>query len=1047
MQRITRWIPVLALSIAPAGPAAAQGPQSATLVAGVPDAAVLGELRLRPIGPAAMSGRIADIAVAAFPGERLGRVQYLATAAGGVWKTTNGGKTWKPVFEKQAVASIGDVTVAPSNPDIVWVGSGESNNLRSSSWGDGVYKSTDAGTTWTHVGLRTSQHVPRILVHPSNPDIVYVAAMGPLWTSGGERGVYKTADGGRTWTRVLDINATTGITDLAFDPTNADVIYAAAMQRERKAWSFVAGGPASGIFKSTDAGATWRRLERGLPAGDKGRIGIDVSLSQPRTVYAYVHAQEGGVFRSDDGGENWTRQSGLSSLPWFTGQVRVDPKNPDRVYHIGQALSVSTDGAKQWRRIGGSTHADFHAMWIDPGDPNHLSVGNDGGYYVSYDAGESWDFAANLPVSTFYAIGVDLRDPYRVYGGLQDNGSWGAPVRSRRRSGIGNADWVNVGGGDGFFTVIDPSDPLTMYSESQNGALQRVDLPTDERKSIRPTVAAGEQLRFNWSSPLVISKFDNRTLYFGANYLFRSPDRGDTWVKLGGDLTRQLDRDTLPIMGFRAAGGFGRHDGTAAFGNIATIAESPRMRGVMWMGTDDGLVQVTRDDGRTWTRIESFPGVPDLTYVSHVEASAHADGTAYATFDGHRTNDFRPYVLKTMDFGRTWTSIASNLPQHGSLQVIREHPRNANLLFTGSEFGLFVSVNGGASWARHEDLPTVAVHDLVIHPRDNDLVVGTHGRGIWILDDITPLERLAMSAAPAATVFPARPATSYTMAGGPSSPGDREFFAPNPAFGAILTYLVRPGATTGTMSLAIVDAEGNVVRELPARSEPGVHRTSWDLRWANPTGAPERPAPEGGDEFEGQAFSPGSAGPFAAAGTYRVQLRTAAANAAPRVLSETTVSILRDPLVRLTAAQFAELESYRMRAYHVQRDANALVRELEDAKRALAEAGRGADSASATGQRVRTADAALDAVLEKIRGRAQAGGGRGGFGGGRGGAGGGPPNILGTVNGPANAIGSAHFAVTAAQKQAIDQARTDVDGQREPARAAIDAARALRNMP
>ncbi|MCI0436210.1 MAG: glycosyl hydrolase, partial [Gemmatimonadetes bacterium] len=923
--RLLRWIPVLSFTLASATPALAKA-QEASLVRGLADAAVLGDLTLRPLGPAAMSGRVSDIAVAALPGERLGRVQYVATAGGGVWKTTNGGKTWEPVFERQPVASIGDVTVSPSHPDIVFVGSGESNNLRSSSWGDGVYKSTDGGRSWTHVGLSTSQHVPRILIHPSNPDIVYVAAMGPLWMSGGERGVYRTTNGGATWTRVLEINETTGITDLVFDPTNPDLLYAAAMQRERKAWSFVAGGPASGIYKSIDAGLTWRRLERGLPAGDKGRIGIDVSASQPRTVYAWVHAQDGGVFRSDDGGESWTRQSSISSLPWFTGQVRADPKNPDRVYHIGQALSVSNDGGRQWRRIGGSTHVDYHAMWIDPTDPNHLSAGNDGGYYVSFDAGETWDFAANLPASTFYAIGVDMREPYWVYGGLQDNGSWGAPSRSRRRTGIANADWVNVGGGDGFFTVIDPVDPLTMYSESQNGALQRVDLPTDERKSIRPTADPGEQLRFNWSAPLVLSRFDPNTLYFGANYIFRSPDRGDTWTKLGGDLTRQLDRDTLPIMGMRAAGGFGRHDGTAAFGNIATIAESPRTRGTLWVGTDDGLVQVTRDDGRTWTRIDRFPGVPAYTYVSHVEASAHADGTAYVALDGHRTNDFRPYLLETTDFGRTWTSIASNLPQHGSLQVIREHPRNADLLFAGSEFGLFISVDGGAYWARHEGLPTVAVHDLVIHPRDNDLVVGTHGRGTWILDDLAPLERLAAAQA-GVTLFPVRAATAYNMANGPSSPGDREFFAPNPPFGALLTWFVRPGAAIDTATLAILDAAGEVVRELPVTAQPGVHRTSWDLRRASPTGVPERAA--GGDEDEGGGFGGGPAGPFVAAGTHRVQLRSAGAS--PRVLSETSVEVRRDPLVRLTAVQFAELDAFRRKAYDVQLGANTLVRDLEQA--------------------------------------------------------------------------------------------------------------------
>jgi photosystem II stability/assembly factor-like uncharacterized protein len=418
--------------------------------------------------------------------------------------------------------------------------------------------------------------VPRILVHPRNPDIVYVAAMGPLWASGGERGVYKTTNGGRSWTRVLFVNETTGATDLVFDPTNPDVLYAAMMQRERKAYSFVAGGPASGIYKTTDGGVNWRRLERGLPTGDKGRIGVDISLAQPRTLYAFVDAQDGGIFRSDDGGDSWTRQSNLNSLPWFTGQVRADTESPDRVYHLGQQFSVSEDGGRNWRTIAGSTHVDYHAMWINPNEANHLLVGNDGGFFVSHDAGEAWEFAVNLPISTFYAIGIDMRDPYWVYGGLQDNGTWGAPTETRHRTGIGNSDWVNVGGGDGFYAQIDPTDPLTMYSESQNGALNRVDLPTNERKSIRPSAEPGLEYRFNWSAPLVISRYDNRTLYFGGNHLFKSTDRGDSWTRLGGDLTRDLNRDTLPIMGLSQAGGFRRHEGTAAFGDNFGIAAAAR---------------------------------------------------------------------------------------------------------------------------------------------------------------------------------------------------------------------------------------------------------------------------------------------------------------------------------------------------------------------------------------------------------------------------------------------------------------------------------------
>jgi hypothetical protein len=594
--------------------------------------------------------------------------------------------------------------------------------------------------------------------------------------------------------------------------------------------------------------------------------------------------------------------------------------------------------------------------------------------------------------------------------------------------------------------MVDPTDPYTMYSESQGGALTRVDLLTDERKSIRPPAAPGEQLRFNWSAPLVISKYDNRTLYFGGNFLFKSTDRGDSWTRLGGDLTRRLDRDTLPIMGFRSSGGLGRHDGTQPFGNIATVAESPVRQGLLWVGTDDGLVHVTRDDGRSWTKFERFPGVPDLTYVSRVIASAHHEGTAYVTLDGHRSNDFTPYVLKTTDFGRTWSSIAANLPAEGSVQVIREHHRNPNLLFVGTEFGVFASVNGGGAWVPLQGgFPTVAVHDLVIHPRDNDLVVGTHGRGIYILDDITPLEKLAEAAASAnvATVFTARPATAYTQAGGPGSPGDREYFAANPLYGALISYFIGPAVASGsTARLAIVDGQGAVVRELAARADPGVHRVSWDLRWASPAPPPDRPAAEG--EQGGPPFGGAAAGPLVREGTYRAQLQITSGGQS-RIVAEAPVNVRRDPLVRLADAEYAELNDWRMRAYTVQRDANTLVRELDQARRQLAEARQGADSASAASSRAREIDAQLDSALVRIRGRAAGPGGPGGggFGGGGGGGGAGTPPILNSVNGVANVIGTTHFPVTAEQKQTVEKARADLEAQRSAARQAIESAASL----
>ncbi len=994
--------------------------QRGSLIATASDSAVLAELAPRPIGPAVMSGRIADVAVASIPGERPGRVIYAASAGGGVWKTVDGGVSWKSLWDDQPVGSTGDVTVAPSNPDIVWVGSGESNNLRSSSWGNGVYKSSNGGKTWTNMGLRTSQHIPRIIIHPTNPDIVYVAAMGPLWASGGERGLYKTTDGGRTWNRVLATSETTGVTDVIFDPTNPEVLYAATMQRERKAYSFVGGGPDSGIFKSMDGGATWTRLTKGLPEGDRGRIGLDVSQSSPRIVYAFVNAQDGGVFRSEDGGENWTRQSNISSLPWYTGQVRVDPKDPNRVYHIGQSMSVSNDAGRTWGRFAANTHADYHAMWIDPGDPDHIVIGNDGGLFMTWDRGGSWDFAVNLPVSTYYAIAVDMNDPYWIFGGIQDNGSWAGPSATRLRAGISNDQWFRTGGGDGFYSGVDPTDPNVIYAESQEGALTRMDRLTGESKSIRPQTAPGEPAyRFNWSAPLLVSPHDHNTLYFGANYLFRSTDRGDSWTKLGGDLTRQLDQDTLPIMGLHGPGGYERNNGVARFGNIATLDESTVRKGLLYVGTDDGVIQVSRNGGVTWKKTERFPGVPDLTYVSRVSASHSAEGTVYAAFDGHRNNDFKPYVYKSTDYGQTWTSITSNLPDFGSVQVIREHPRNPNLLFVGTEFGLFVSVNGGGAWARvRSGFPTVAVHDLLIHPRANDLIVATHGRGLWVINDIAPLERLANAArASVAQLFPVRAATEMNLAGGGGTPGDRQFDMPNPPNGAIITYLANKPLTGA--KLVITDRAGGVVRELSAKGEPGVHRIIWDLHWASPVEEPETPPNADGGFFGGQ-----QRGPFVNAGTYTVQVRTGATG---DVAAQTTVEVKRDPAVRLTDAQWAELQDFRARAYHVQRDANALASRLDQARQTAVQNNAGT--------------AEIDSVLMKVRGSVTTGrGGRGGRGGGGGGGfgrgGSAGPTVLSRANGVAGAIGSNHFPVTAEQKQEVIAAEQELARQKTAADAA-----------
>ena len=776
---------------------------TSTLVAPMEaDSSRLSALAWRTIGPVIPSGRIVDIAVSELTdrtkGARVGKTFYVATATGGVWKSTDGGTTFEPVFDRVGPNSIGAVAVAPSNPEVVWVGTGEANNQRSVSFGDGIYKSENGGKRWEHMGLQSSQHISRIAIHPTDPDIVYVAANGPLWESGGERGLYKTADGGVTWTSVLMISEHTGVTDVVLDPQDPDVVYASAFQRQRKAYDFVGGGPESGIHKSMDGGASWEELTVGLPDGDMGRIGLTIAASQPRTLYAVIETRDWGVWRSDDYGASWRRTAGrVFGYPWYMGVIKADPTEPERVWVLGVPLLVSEDGGENFETRGATTHVDHHAMWIDPTDSDNMILGNDGGLYFSHDQGFNWRIAVNLPVAQFYAIGTDMREPYHVYGGTQDNNVWTAPNMSRDRSGVTMSDWTNVCCGDGFYSVIDPVEPHIVYSESQYGAIIRFDANTGEAKGIRPPESlVGEPYRWNWSAPILISPHDRKTIYFAANYLFRSPDRGDGWEVLGGDMTRGIDRDTMMMMGRRwGPGSVALHSGVAEYGNISTLDESPLREGLLYVGTDDGLIQISKDGGESWTKVESFPGVPALTYVSRVTASSHDEGTVYATFDGHRDNDFKPYIHKSTDYGESWTSIALGMPEFGSTHVIREHPENPRLLFVGTEFGVHFSTDGGERWrSLRNNMPIVIVRDLLIHPRDNDLVVGTHGRGIYILDDITPLVELAPAEeTPLIHLFPVDPVTQFNQssrkigdARGPGAVADAFWAGENPVVGALI---------------------------------------------------------------------------------------------------------------------------------------------------------------------------------------------------------------------------------------------------------------------
>lgn len=1014
-----RALPGLWIVVLVAGVAAATLPLSGQRGPAV-DPSLVAALEWRSIGPAVTGGRVVDIAVA----DAAAKTIYIASASGGVWKTVNAGTTWTPVFEREGSISVGDIAVASSNPNVVWVGTGEANNQRSSSWGDGVYKSLDGGKTWMHMGLRASQHIGRIVIHPTNPDVVYVAAVGPLWGPGGERGLFLTFDGGKTWANKKSIGEHTGFTDVAMDPKDPDVLYAAAYQRERREYSFLGGGPESGIWKSTDGGESWTELTVGLPQGDMGRIGLDVCRSRPSRLYATVQALDGGVFRSDDYGASWTKTNDVNQTPWYYSQIRCDPNLSDRVYSVGTQLVVSDDGGVTFRRDGASSpHVDHHALWIDPADSDHLLLGNDGGFYLSHDQGKTWDMFNHLPITQFYAVAVDLREPfYYIYGGTQDNRSWGGPSATRSRFGIINTDWYQTQGGDGFYAAIDPTDPNIVYAESQNGGLVRYDVRTGERKSIKPQDAPGEKpLRWNWSAPILISPHDHSVIYFGANHLFRSSDRGDRWVKLGGDLTRQLDRDELPMMGKPwGRDAISRHEGTAAYGNISTIDESPIEQGLLYVATDDGLVQVSRDGGQTWKKIERFPGVPERAWVSRVIASHHAEGTVYVTFDAHKSNDFEPYVLKSTDYGDTWTSIASNLPE-GSLHVIREHPRNPALLFVGSEFGVFFTIDGGGSWIPlKNNLPTISVHDMVIHPRENDLVLGTHGRGFWILDDIRPLEELTpvLLAAPA-TLFPARPAMQFN----PSDPGfgdqgERFFQAPNPPFGVTLTAFFPKALARGQQPrIDIVAGDGRVVRTLDVPGTAGMHRVTWDLRWEPPYTV-ETPQGGGGGFFGGAPR-----GPFVMPGEYTARL-TVTGEGAPAP-QQAPVVVEPDLLVPMSDADRQALHQIRMQAWELQRRVQAAVQTAEQT-RAQMDAAKKAMTGVTVPEAVTKESGALDKEIDDLIAAIRGARGRG-FGGG------GEvvpvPSIQQRLNGAAGAINNVTSLPTADQREAI--ASADAEFRRE----------------
>lgn len=814
-------------------------------------------LRWRSIGPANMGGRIADFAVV----DKEPSTIFVAVGTGGVLRSANNGTTWDSIFDKQPVASSGSIAVSQNNSKTVWVGTGEGNSRNSSSWGNGVYKSTDGGDTWTNMGLPESHDIPRIALDPKSDDVVYVAVLGRLWGANKERGVYKTSDGGKTWQQVLAIDENTGAIDVGVDPSSPNTLYAAMWARRRSPWGFSNGGSTGGIFKSVDAGKTWKKLTEGLPA-ETGRIGLDIYRKNPKILYAVIESdiggasplaeqrtRSGGVFRTDDGGAHWKRISNLVPRGFYFGKVRVDPNNDQRVYVLGFGTAVSDDGGKTFINTGArNLHGDCHAMWIDSNNSNHILLGTDGGIYFSYDKAKTWDFQNNAALGEFYNVSFGMDEPYTVCGGLQDNGTWCGPSQTRRNSGsdeggrrdaagITNADWFFVNGGDGFWAAVDPTNPKVIYAESQGGNIARVNLVSGKRRDIMPRAKEGTPaFRFNWNTPFVISHHDPKTLYLGGNVLFRLSNRGDNWEAISPDLT-QRDPTKMATAGSTAE----NHD------TIVALSESPKDRNMIWVGTDDGNVQVTRDGGKTWTNvIDNVAGVPRGLWVSRVEASNHDPARAYVAIDGHRNDDFHPYLFTTDDYGKTWRSITGSggapsavltesptgsIPSNHPIKGFREDPVNADLLFAGTEFDIFMSLDRGEHWQSIKgNLPTVAVDDIQIHPREHDLIIATHGRSIYVIDDISLLEQLTPAKLEQkAVLFEPRPAIEFYYLPIGGLWGQHVFKTKNPAFGGYINYYLK-GIPTDDVSITIEDSKGRKVRELDAPSRPGLNRATWDLR-------------------------------------------------------------------------------------------------------------------------------------------------------------------------------------------------------------------------
>jgi len=840
---MSRSLGIVLAALLLTAPASAQdGPQPDSAL----NSSTFDGFAFRSIGPSLVTGRVADLEID--PNDS--STWYLAVGSGGLWKTVNRGNTWTPIFDEHPSYSMGAVIVDPNDSSIVWLGTGENTSNRSTGYGNGVYKSTDGGTTWQHMGLADSQHIQKVMLDPRDSDTVYVAAQGPLWNAGGDRGLYKSTDGGASWERTLHVSDDTGVTDVAFDPNNADVLYAAAYQRRRHVGQTIAGGPEAGIFKSADSGGTWERLGDGLPTVDMGRIALATDPRHEGRVYALVVAQDdhGGFFRSEDAGATWTRTSAYSGGdPQYYGEIWVDPHVADSIWVVASPMMRSTDGGVTFERMNFDIHVDHHELVFDPDDARHMWVGNDGGLYETFDSGDTWRHFTNLPLSQFYRVSTDNARPfYTVCGGTQDNGTHCGPVRSVNSVGVRTSDWYSVGGGDGFQSYFDPEIPELVYHQSQNGVLGKLDLRTGESTDIRPLRETSETAdgtdedaeidrgRWHWDSPLVASEHGSGRLYYAGNRLYRSDDRGDTWVAVSPDLTRQLDPDALPVMGqLWADNAVGRDLYTTALSVITTVDESPLLAGLLYAGTDDGLMHVSDDGGTSWRTIDNtLPGLPDNAYVTDMYASRRDSNVVFATFNNFQRGDFAPYVYRSEDRGHTWSSITANLPQRSGAWSIVQDPVDADLLFVGLEFGVYFSVDGGGHWTQLSgNMPPAMARDLHIQSHWDDLIVGTFGRGAYVLDDYSALRTVSTELLEReAWLFSSRPALLYNEHRYEEAVWGN-VTEPNPPYGAQVTYYLRNAVADGEqLVLSIRSEEGELIRQLELPADAGVHRVAWDLR-------------------------------------------------------------------------------------------------------------------------------------------------------------------------------------------------------------------------